>query len=240
MRWLGAILALAAASAIVSDWRLAPAAGHTVVRKVATIVPSIFTAVSAQAPMKVCTKKPVTGETMIYTLSSASATTTGSVTHTISSTPSNLNFAGLSGPAGVFASSVPLPAGDYAALNLVMSDVMLVQGVVTCDVDGGGPLPTRTYYTGGNPDMTAADPFALNPADATPVQTTITSGGGPMSASLSVPFTIAAGADTSLNVMYDTDEGFALWDISVITGVPESYKIVPNDMSIMAAFPAGP
>ena len=43
-----------------------------------------------------------------------------------------------------------------------------------------------------------------------------------------------AGANTRLNVLYDTNQGFGLWDISVVTGVPDTYKIVPNDMTILA------
>lgn len=48
-----------------------------------------------------------------------------------------------------------------------------------------------------------------------------------------VPFTVVEGGHTSLNVKYETDEGLGLWDISVITGAPDSYKILPVDMSIL-------
>lgn len=240
MRWLGAIAALGVASSLGST---SPSDPDTAATRVAAtrvkIVPAYFTG-ATQEPTKVCTKKPVAGETMIFTLSSSSATTTGSVEYPITTAPSPLNFAGLSGPAGVFASSVTLPAGNYAALNLTMSDVITIRAVITCDPDGAGPLPTRTYYTGGNADMTAPDPSVLDPALATPLETTITSGGGPLVSSLTVPFSIVSGANTTLNVLYDTEEGLALWNISVITGVPNSFKIVPNDMVIMTALPESP
>jgi len=67
-----------------------------------------------------------------------------------------------------------------------------------------------------------------------PVDTAVTSGSGVLSVSMPVPFTVVAGANTRLNVLYDTNQGFGLWDISVVTGVPDTYKIVPNDMTILA------
>ena len=192
----------------------------------------------AQAPVKVCTKKPVVGETMTYSMNSASAVDSNGLVHPITTAPTSLNFAGLTGPAGLFASAVSLAAGNYTTLNLVMGNIMTIRGVITCDADGAGPLPTRTYYTGGNPVMTVPDPFVANPADAAPVSTTITSGGGDMNFAMPVPFIVTAGGNTTLNITYNTTEGFSLWDISVITGIPDTYKIVPNDITIMAAMPA--
>ena len=241
VRWCTAAIVLAVGSGLASSWRPAPGASPTFGSRVVRFVPEIFTVGAGQAlPTKVCTKKPVTGEKMIFTLNSSSATTTASVVHPITSTPTGLNFAGQTGPAGVFAANIPLPLGSYSGVTLAMSATMIVSGVVTCDVDGAGPIPTRTYYTNGNADVTAPDLFVMNPADATPVDTAVTSGGGDIEFTMPVPFSVIAGVNTTLNILYETDVGFGLWDISPITGIPETYKIVPNDMSILAALPDGP
>lgn len=241
VRWCGVALALAAMSVIASSWRPDPGARRTLTSTVVSLVPPIFTVGAGQGmPVKVCTKKPVTGEKMIFTLTSSSATTTSNVVHPITTTPSELNFAGLSGPAGVFASNIPLPAANYSSLTLFMSQATTVRGVVTCDVDGAGPIPARTYYTGGNPNVTVPDPFVLNAADANPVDTLVPGApGADIQFTMPVPFNIVPGTNTAMNLLYDTDEGFGLWDISVITGVPDTYKIVPNDMRILAALPTG-
>ena len=72
-------------------------------------------------------------------------------------------------------------------------------------------------------------------AAAAPLPTSITSSGGPTAAKLPIPFSIEPGGNTALNLTYNTAQGFRLWDISVLTGVPQSYKIMPGDIAIIAA-----
>lgn len=235
VRWTVVLAALAAASGLASPWGSVPPRPAPMTESVIRIVPRLYTSVSAQSPTVVCQKKPVAGEVMTYTMNSSTATTAGNVVHSLTTLPSNLNFAGLSGPAGLFATDVSLPAGSYTTITLVMSNVISVKGVVTCDPDGAGPLGTRTYYTGGNPSMTVPDPSVDNPAAANPLLTEITVTGGGGSFSMAVAFSVTDGVNTPLNITYNTDQGFKLWDVSGVSGVPQSYKIMPGDVAISSA-----
>ena len=235
-RWLGVIVILIVASALASPRRPAHDATWTLTTTALRMVPPIFSVPAAQAPSLVCSKKPTASEQMTYTLTSASATHSTAGEQILAGSPVALNFAGLSGPAGVFASGVTLPVGTYTALTLSMDDDYAVNGVITCDPDGGGAIGTRTYYTSGNADFTAADPSVADPNLAAPVLT-VYDVGDPDTASIPITFTVSEGQNTTLSVTYDTDEGLQLWDISTITGVPGSYKVLPGGFSILFAVP---
>jgi hypothetical protein len=237
-RWFWVVTVLAMASSLASSWRPAPGTPSTVVN-VAKLLPPIFTASSGQGvPTIVCTKKPAAGETASVVMNSATAVATNNDERPMFSTARSLNIAGPNGPAGFFAENLTLQADSYKTFKFVIDAVITVKRQVTCEIGG----VTRTIWTGGNPNKQVADPSSLNAADAAPVLTEITIDGGNTSASLSVNFNVAAGATTILRSVFNTDgnAGLVVNDISVITGVANSYKITPGTPDVTGATASGP
>lgn len=232
-RWFGVVTVLVVASGIASSWRPAPNAPSTAVN-MTKLLPPIFTTSSGQGtPTIVCTKKPAAGETATVVMNSATAVATNDVERTMFSTARSLNIAGPNGPAGFFAENLTLQADSYKTFKFVIGAVITVKGTVTCNPGGG----VRTIWTGGNPNKQVADPTSLNAADANPQTTEITIDAGDTSFSIPVNFTVASGATTILRTVFDTDgnAGLVVYDISVLTGVANSYKIVPGNPSATGA-----
>ena len=238
-RWFGVVTVLAVASSVASSWRPAPTAPRTVVN-VAKLLPPIFTASSAQGrgggPTQVsgCSGKAIAGNEFSITILDFTAVTTGGVDRLITDTDAALNFAGNDGDvAGKFFTALAFTAGDYNKLKITVSPTLTIKGKVTCDVDGGGPIATRTYYTDGTADFDNGDPSELIEANAIPVATQIKFGGGSgtsTSVELSVNFTVNPGVTTTMNMGFKNEGAFVLWDISSITPAvgDTAYKVFPG------------
>jgi len=239
-RWFGVVTVLVIASSMASSWRPAPSTPRAVAN-VAKLLPPIFTTSSGQGgtPTIACTKKPAAGETATVVMNSATAVSSGGTERTIFSTARSLNIAGANGPvADFFAQDINLQPGTYSTFKFIIDAVITVKGQVTCNPGGG----TRTIWTGGNPDKRVADPSSTTASDANPQTTEITIDGGDTSVSVPVDFTITANQTTVLRPLFNTDgnAGLVVYDISSVTGVANSYKIVPGTPDVTTATVSGP
>jgi hypothetical protein len=229
-RRLSAVLALVVASAAAASWQPAHGTRRTITINPQWFVPPIFSVpLHAAFGDIVCNKKPLASEEMTYTMNSFSATHAVQGTQALPGLPASLNMAGLSGPAGVFGSGTTVPAGQYTAVSLVMSNVITARGLITCNPGGG----TRTWWTNGSASFSVPSPSDANAANAAPTQTTFTTGSSPISAGpFSVSFTVVANASTSLNITYNTNSGLQLMDIG-----SGNYKVVAGGITISLVTP---